>query len=117
MRIRTTTSVIAALVTLAACSADAATSYTVTNRAQDNRAGSADLIWPDATKDQARDAITEYAADLEDVDLYYLKVMHTEDATTYVCRARWYRDAASFQAHANGQTTPSSWPHLAVNCP
>jgi hypothetical protein len=107
----------AVLATLTACSSSQPATYTVANRAQHNGAGSADLIWPDATKTQARDALTEYAAGLEDVDLYYLKVMHAEDATTYVCRARWYRDAASFQVHTVGQTTPSSWPHLAVNCP
>jgi hypothetical protein len=117
MRIRTTAAAIAALTALTACSTDQDVDYTVANRAQRNGAGSADLILPHATAGQARDAITDYAASIHGADLYYLKVMTAEDATRYVCRARWYKDAASFQTHTTGQTKPSNWPHLAVTCP
>jgi hypothetical protein len=117
MRIRTTASVITALAALTACTADQPTAYTVANRAQHNRAGSADLILTGATEQQARDALTQYAATIDGVDLYYLKVMPAKDATTYVCRARWYRNADAYQANTTDQTTPSSWPHLTVNCP
>lgn len=117
MRIRTMTVTTAALATLTACSSSQPADYTVSHRAQQNSTGSADLILPDADQERARDALRDYAQDIDGADLYYLKVMRTKDATRYVCRARWYRDATSFQAHTNGQTTPSSWPHLTINCP
>jgi hypothetical protein len=117
MRIHVTAAAIAALATLTACSTSQAADYTVANRAQQGGTGSADLILPHADQGQARTAIRDYAGSIHGVDLYYLKVMRSTDATRYVCRARWYRDAQSFQAHAAGQAVPSIWPHLAVNCP
>lgn len=121
MRLRTTAAAIAAL-TLTSCGTaqqDAGTTATRTTEPQPGhpRIGHTDLILPGATKQDAQDAIRDQAKTLTGYELYYLKVMHSRDAERYVCRARWYKNATAFQAHTIGQTTPSSWPHLAVNCP
>jgi hypothetical protein len=115
MRIRAIAAAIAAL-TLASCTQQT-DGYTVSRRTQQDGTGSVDLVLADATKGEARDAIREYAADLEGAELYYLKVVTAEDADRYVCRARWYRDATAYDAHSDRTEQPTSWPHLAINCP
>jgi len=116
MRIKAIAAFIATLA-LASCAAQTEDGYTVANRAQRNGTGSADLVLPDATKSKARDAIREYAAGIKGAELYYLKVVTTEDAARYICRARWYRDATAYDAHSDHIEQPTSWPHLAINCP
>lgn len=91
--------------------------YTQVNVTEQTATGYADLVLPDATTSQARDAITNYTAGITGQELYYVKVVHAEDASRYVCRARWYRDAAAYRQHGNDPATPTSWPHLAINCP
>lgn len=116
---RRTTALLALLLTTA-CSTSAAedaTDYTVANETRTDTAGSADLILPGANEDQARTAIRDHAAGLDGLQLYYLKVMRTEDASTYVCRARWYSDEHAYAGHSDHTEQPTTWPHLAVNCP
>lgn len=115
MRIRAT-AVLLAAVALTSCSEQEAT-YTVSRHAEANGTGSVDLVRPDATTTQARDTIREYAASIKGAELYYLKVVTTEDADRYVCRARWYRDATSYDAHSDHAQQPDAWPHLAITCP
>ena len=122
MRIRITAAAIAAL-TLTSCGTgqhDAGTTTTRTPQTQtgDPRIGHADLILPGATKAQAQDAIRDRAKTLTGYELYYLKVMHSSDATRYVCRARWYADPDAYRTHSRTQDAwPDTWPHLAINCP
>lgn len=116
MRIRAT-AVLLAAVALTSCSEQAAT-YTVSSHAEANGTGSVDLVLPDATKAEARDVIREYAASIKGAELYYLKVTRTEDATRYVCRARWYADPDSYRSHSGTtEARPDSWPYLDINCP
>lgn len=108
--------VLLAAAALTSCSQQDAT-YTVSRHTEANGTGSADLVLPDATKSQARDAIREYAAGIKEAELYYLKVVTTEDAARYTCRARWYRDAEAYDAHSDHATKPDAWPYLAIACP
>ncbi|MEU0809526.1 hypothetical protein [Streptomyces sp. NPDC005970] len=114
------------LLALAACgptddSADKGTrtGYTVRNKTERTRIGSADLILTGDTKTQtqARHAIKDYAHRIDGQDMYFLKAMTTEDAPRYICRARWYKDAKSYAAYSDHAEQPSTWPHLAMNCP
>ncbi|WP_399559433.1 hypothetical protein [Streptomyces chartreusis] len=116
MLIRIVTAVVAA-VALAGCSGGPGDGYTVAHRAQGNGSGSADLVMPGAGQAQARQALRDYAGTISGVELYYLKVVRSEGAGRYVCRARWYRDAAAFRAHTVGESMPGRWPHLAIHCP
>jgi len=117
MRIKVITASLGiAALALTGC-AGQAQGYTVAHRTEQNGTGSVDLILPDATTEQARDAIRDHADGIQGPELYYLKVVHTEDASRYVCRARWYRDATSYDAHSNHTTKPDAWPHLAITCP
>lgn len=122
MRHRITAAAIAAL-TLTSCSTgqhDTSTTATRTTQptASHPRFGSTDLILPGATKQDAKDAIRDRAKTLAGYELYYLKVMTAEDATRYVCRARWYADPDAYRAHSGTpDALPDAWPHLAINCP
>ncbi|MFG2276960.1 hypothetical protein ACGFNY_45295 [Streptomyces chartreusis] len=115
MRI-TATALLLAAVALTGCTQQAA-AYTVSRHAEANGTGSADLVQAGATKSQARDAIRDYAAGIKGVELYYLKVVTTEDAARYVCRARWYRDATAYDANSDHTARPDAWPYLAITCP
>ena len=108
---------VAAAVVLAGCSGGPEGEYTVAHRAQGNGSGSADLVMPDAGQGQAREALRDYAGTVSGVQLYYLKVVRSEGGPGYVCRARWYKDAAAFRAHTVGESMPGRWPHLAIRCP
>lgn len=122
MRICITAAAIAAL-TLTSCGtgqhdADTTTTRTTQTQTGHPRIGHADLILPGATKAQAQDAIRDRAETLAGYELYYLKVMHSSDATRYVCRARWYADPDAYRTHSRTQDAwPDAWPHLAINCP
>ncbi|MGW3627296.1 hypothetical protein [Streptomyces sp. NPDC000880] len=113
------TTALLALLLATACSTTSSPAYTVANETRAETSGSADLILPGATEGQARAAIRDYAASLNGphLQLYYLKVMRTEDASTYVCRARWYSDEHAYAGHSDRTEQPTSWPHLAVTCP
>jgi Spy/CpxP family protein refolding chaperone len=123
MRTRHAAIAAAALLALSACATDIKASPSDSapapaTQASHPRFGSADLIRPGATKTQAQDAIREQAKTLTGYELYYLKVMHSADATRYVCRARWYADPDAYRAHSGSQDAwPDAWPHLAINCP
>ncbi|MFD5848308.1 hypothetical protein [Streptomyces chartreusis] len=110
------TAVLLGVVLLGACTAPEH-GYTVTRRAQANGTGSVDLVLPGATRAQARQAIRDYAASIDGAELFYVKVVDGEGGGRYVCRGRWYRDAASYAEHGEGTGQPSSWPHLSVSCP
>ncbi|WP_399559566.1 hypothetical protein OIA45_48995 (plasmid) [Streptomyces chartreusis] len=116
MLIRIVTAVVAASV-VAGCSSGPGDGYTVAHRAQGNGSGSADLVMPDAGQGQAREALRDYAGTISGVELYYLKVVRSEGADRYVCRARWYRHAASYAAHSDHAAQPDVWPHLDITCP
>ncbi|MGW0537822.1 hypothetical protein [Streptomyces sp. NPDC003032] len=90
--------------------------YSVTQKASSASIASADLITPGANANQARAAIRDFARDIDGPDLYFIKVMHSKTAKRYVCRARWYKDAAAYRTHSDRQAQPDSWPHLAINC-
>lgn len=107
--------VVALGLAVSGCSSDRM--YTVAHQAQYNGTGSVDLILPDATRDEARSAIRDYARGIDGPGLYYLKVLRAESDQRYVCRARWYRDAAAFAAHTVDQAAPSQWPHITIVCP
>lgn len=114
----------AALLTLAGCaeqtpgSTAAREPYVTVHETASGGTGSADLIVPGATKEQARAAIVDHARGIRGVELYYIKVQRSADATRYVCRARWYADPDSYRAHSGStEAWPDSWPHLAINCP
>ncbi len=121
MRIRITAVAIAALA-LTSCGTNQPNAPVVQNTIQPEagqpRTGHADLILPGATKQQAQDAIRDQAETLTGYELYHLKVIHSRDATRYVCRARWYADSDAYRTHSRTQDAwPASWPHLAINCP
>lgn len=80
--------------------------------------GSATLLVPDATRAEARAAIVDYADEIgPDVELFYVMAVAREDTTTYVCRARWYRNKAAADRYHARPFTPASWPALDMNCP
>ncbi len=79
--------------------------------------GSTDLLMPRATTATARAAIRKYADGISGASLYYVKVEHAAHADRYVCRAKWYRDAASWQVNGDQTAaTPTTWPHLTIYC-
>ncbi|SDM46744.1 hypothetical protein SAMN04487981_101616 [Streptomyces sp. cf386] len=125
MRTHTTTALAAgALLALTSCAdqtpgSAAVREASVTAReTADGSTGSADLIIPGATKEQARAAIRDHARGIRGAELYYIKVQHSEAASRYVCRARWYADPDAYRAHSGStEAWPDSWPHLAINCP
>ncbi|NUP16617.1 MAG: hypothetical protein HOZ81_11010 [Streptomyces sp.] len=124
MRHATTALAATALLTLTSC-ADQTPGSTPTHKPSitvhitaNGTTGSADLIIPGATKEQARTAIRDHARSIHDAELYYIKVQRSQTASHYVCRARWYADPDSYRAHSgNTEAVPDSWPHLAINCP
>jgi hypothetical protein len=117
----------AALLTLTSCAAQTTQATTArephitareTVTSATSTQASTDLIMPGATTAQAGAAIRDYARRIHGPELYYIKVMHSRDATRYVCRARWYADPDAYRTHARTQDAwPDAWPHLAINCP
>lgn len=92
-------------------------SVQVVNRTEQAGTGSVDLILPGATTSSAQTAIRHYAATIHGPSLYYIRVLRAESASRYVCRAKWYRDMASFKTNAApGQPAPGTWPYLSIVC-
>lgn len=114
----------AALLTLTGCAGQApgstaASQSPVTVReTTTGSTGSADLVIPGATKGQARTAIRNHARGIQGAELYYIKVMRSETASRYVCRARWYADPDAYRTRSGStEAWPDAWPHIAINCP
>ncbi|WP_433406944.1 hypothetical protein [Streptomyces sp. CA-146814] len=115
---------------LTACSGDPTPpAYTVTNQGerqiQQGTAGWAELHMPNATVDQAQDAIRAYGKTISsDATMYEVAVVrdttttvHGRPATSYVCMGRWVKDEQASQAWTGGSITSTTWPAIGMNCP
>lgn len=133
-----TTAAIAAVLLTAACGSESAGSdpatgggpanatavepatapqYQVINEKRYLDGGSVDLLIANATADQARNAIRNYAQTLSgDIRDFSIRVVHTPDAKTYVCTGHWLRDAEAAK-RTSSAVTASAWPHIEINCP
>ncbi|MFJ9662828.1 hypothetical protein ACIRPR_33375 [Streptomyces griseoflavus] len=133
MRTRTTTAgILAALaLTLTACgSSDTgddkpkeakvdAPAYTEANKREKTKTGSVDLVVPDATVDQAKAAIQDYAdTKIGDSFLNYgITVVRSDADKTYVCMGEWVKDEQASEVYTGGRVKGDSWPAIAYNCP
>lgn len=96
-----------------------APAYTEANKREKAKTGSVDLIVPDATVDQAKAAIEDYADNkIGDRFLNYgITVVRSDADKTYVCIGEWVRDAEAAELYTGGRITSDTWPALAYNCP
>lgn len=124
MRTHTTIAFLAAIVAPvlatagSATASDATPGYRPINQAERDGVGAVDLVMPDGTREGAQYAAHHFAAGIGDrPELYFIKVVRTERADQYVCRARWYRDAAAAEEHSAGRFTAKVWPALEMICP
>ena len=130
MRTRITTAglLAAACLTLTACSStegddksEEATvkppAYTVANKDEKKKTGSVDLIVPDATVDQAKAAIEDYAKTIDGPLNYSITVVRSDADKVYVCMGEWVKDEKASQVYTGGRITSDTWPALDINCP
>lgn len=96
-----------------------APAYTEANKSEKTKLGSVDLVVPDATVDQAKAAIQDYADNkIGDRFLNYnITVVRADTDPTYVCRGEWVKDAKAAELYTGGRITSDTWPALAFNCP
>lgn len=88
-------------------------------------AGWAELLMPDTTVAQAREAIRAYGKTIHgDATMYTIAVVHDttatvhgKPATTYVCMGRWVKDEQASRTWAGGSITSDTWPAIGMNCP
>ncbi|MGA5374231.1 hypothetical protein ACPCSD_24615 [Streptomyces griseoincarnatus] len=96
-----------------------APAYTEANKSEKAKTGRVDLIVPDATVDQAKAAIQDYADNkIGDRFLNYgITVVRSDADKTYVCMGEWVKDAKAAEVYTGGRITSDTWPALAFNCP
>jgi hypothetical protein len=96
-----------------------APAYTEANKSEKAKTGRVDLVIPDATVDQAKAAIQDYADNkIGDRFLNYgITVVRSDADKTYVCMGEWVRDADAAELYTGGRITSDTWPALAFNCP
>ncbi|MEU3268936.1 hypothetical protein [Streptomyces bacillaris] len=128
---RTAAAALLAAAALTGCGTDPAPppTYTVVNqgekRLEQGTAGWAELLLPDATVDQAQDAIRAYGETIRsDATMYTIAVVHDttatthgRPATTYVCMGRWVKDQQASRTWADSSITSTTWPAIGMNCP
>ena len=97
----------------------AAPAYTVVNKKEKAKLGSVDLVIPDATVDQAKAAIEDYAQNhIGDQFLNYSVTVVRNDADkVYVCMGEWAKDEQASEIYTGGRIKGDSWPALLMNCP
>ncbi|MFI1021276.1 hypothetical protein [Streptomyces olivaceus] len=95
-----------------------APAYTEANKREKTKTGSVDLIVPDATVDQAKAAIEDYAQNIGgDFQDYSVTVVRSDTDKVYVCSGRWIRDEQASELYTGGKVTADSWPAIDMNCP
>lgn len=129
---RTTTvtvALLAAVLTGCGTTPEPPPTYTVINQGErqleQGTAGWAELLIPDATVDQAQDAIRTYGKTIRgDAAMYTIAVVHDttatthgRPATTYVCMGRWVKDEQASRTWADSSITSDTWPAIGMNCP
>ncbi|MFK4797801.1 hypothetical protein ACI3K5_03795 [Streptomyces sp. MPA0124] len=95
-----------------------APAYTVANKQEKTKTGSADLVIPDVTVDQAKAAIEDYAQTIGDrFQDYAITVVRSDKDKVYVCSGRWIRDEQAAELYTGGKVKADSWPTIDMNCP
>ncbi|THA78400.1 hypothetical protein E6R60_05815 [Streptomyces sp. A0642] len=129
MRTRTTAIVTAGLLltTLTACGSSdkedtkvdtpKPPAYTVANKKEKTKTGSADLVIPNATVAGAKAAIQDYAKTIDGLLNYSITVVRSNADKTYVCRGEWVKDEQAAEIYTGGRITSDTWPALDMNCP
>ncbi|WP_327436137.1 hypothetical protein OG279_26220 [Streptomyces sp. NBC_01201] len=96
----------------------AAPAYTVVNKKEKTKLGSVDLVIPDATVDQAKAAIEDYAETIGDQFLNYsVTVVRSDADKVYVCMGEWAKDEQASQIYTGGRIKGDTWPAILMNCP
>lgn len=93
--------------------------YTVANKSEKAKTGSADLVIPDATVDQAKAAIEDYAQNhIGDRFLNYgITVVRSNADKVYVCMGEWAKDQQASDIYTGGRIKGDTWPAILMNCP
>lgn len=91
--------------------------YTVANKKEKTKTGSADLVIPNATVDGAKAAIQDYAQTIDGPVNYSITVVRSNADKTYVCRGEWVKDEEAAETYTGGRITSDTWPALDMNCP
>ncbi|MEU6491107.1 hypothetical protein ABZ890_12020 [Streptomyces sp. NPDC046984] len=92
--------------------------YTVINKKEKSKTAKVELVVPDATVDQAKAAIRDYASKIDGAFLDYgITVIRTKDAGTYVCSGEWLKDENAAKIYTGGRVTSNAWPTVDMNCP
>lgn len=96
-----------------------APAYTVINKVEKKKIGTVDLIVPDATADQAKAAIKDYAQNhIGDRFLNYgITVVRNDADKVYVCMGEWAKDEQASQLYTGGRIKGDTWPAILMNCP
>ncbi|MFE3495277.1 hypothetical protein ACFXOS_19760 [Streptomyces sp. NPDC059175] len=95
-----------------------APAYTVANKREKTKLGSVDLVIPNATVDQAKAAIEDYAQTIGDRFLNYgITVVRSDADKVFVCRAEWVKDEQAAKIYTGGRITSDTWPALKTECP
>ncbi|MBV7671388.1 hypothetical protein STHAL_18220 [Streptomyces halstedii] len=93
--------------------------YTITNKTEKKKTGSVDLVIPDATVDQAKAAVEDYAQHhIGDQFLNYsVTVVRSDTDKVYVCMGEWAKDEQASQVYTGGRVKGDTWPATLMNCP
>ncbi|AWL39678.1 MULTISPECIES: hypothetical protein [unclassified Streptomyces] len=93
--------------------------YTIANKTEKKKTGSVDLVIPDATVDQAKAAVEDYAQHhIGDRFLNYsVTVVRSDTDKVYVCMGEWVKDEQASQVYTGGRVKGDNWPALTTNCP
>ena len=91
--------------------------YTVANKDEKTKIGRVDLIVPNATIDQAKAAIEDYAKTIDGPLNYSITVVRSDADKVYVCMGEWVKDEQAAQLYTGGRITSDTWPALSINCP
>ncbi|MFJ6615443.1 hypothetical protein ACIQPT_34785 [Streptomyces sp. NPDC091289] len=91
--------------------------YTVANKTEKTKTGSVDLIVLDATVDQAKAAIHDYAKSINGPLNYSITVIRSDTDKVYVCMGEWAKDQQASDTYTGGRIKGDTWPAILMNCP
>ncbi|CAM5482982.1 hypothetical protein [Streptomyces atroolivaceus] len=93
--------------------------YTVVNKVEKSKVGSVDLVIPNATVEEAKAAIRDYAKTIDGQLNYGINVIRDKDdmgIEDYVCHGEWVIDEQAARAYTGGRVTSDTWPAIGWYC-
>jgi len=97
-----------------------APAYTVANKIEKFGVGSVDLVIPNATVDDAKAAIQDYAKTIDgrllDYGINVIRDKGDKGIEDYVCHGEWVKHEPAARVYTGGRVTSDTWPAIGMYC-